>query len=175
MDQGLLSSLGKTMEIGAGMDTGILPGTSDLAVSLALTTSQLVPLGKNGQLIKNASAERKQRRYKRRERDNGDDNPKKKPALRTESSGNDNDSNELEFNPERLMALEILFKEKSGQFSGLAERELAKIAFGSNANTVTTETPPRQSERRREGNNAVMSGSSDSDYDSEAIAAPFSA
>lgn len=175
MDQGLLSSLGKTMEIGAGMDTGILPCTSDLAVSLALTTSQLVPLGKNGQLIKNASAERKQRRYKRRERDNGDDNPKKKPALRTESSGNDNDSTELEFNPERLMALEILFKEKSGQFSGLAERELAKIAFGSNANTVTTETPPRQPERRREGNNAVMSGSSDSDYDSETIAAPLSA
>lgn len=125
-DQGLLLSLRKVMEIGCGMDTGVIGGTSTAADVLQLSTSQL------GNLIKASSAEGAVRRKSERERnlranDQGQEVNASKGSKRTKE---DSASSASDFNPERLMALEILVKNPNGAFNKRTEAALAKIAFG---------------------------------------------
>lgn len=95
LDQGLLCSLGKVLEHGCGRDTGILPGTSTATEKLGLATTNLVPEGKNGQLISAASAEKKKRRHFQRERRA----TKEKEAKRTKPNEASPNDLAVEFNP----------------------------------------------------------------------------
>ena len=124
-DQGLLQSLGKVMEAGSGMDTGVLAGTSAAADALQLSTTQL------GRAIKDSSAERKARRKRERERKlqlETDDSQSANKPKRAKEDAVTND-----FNPERIMALEILVKNPNGAFYKRAEMALAEMAFGKGA------------------------------------------
>jgi len=107
LEQGLLSSLGKAMEFGTGRDTGVLVGTSAAAEALGLTTN-LVAEGKNGQLIKDSSAERKRRRHQQREGENneGQELSKKRKATHEMLSVTETGFTQAseDFNPQRMMA-----------------------------------------------------------------------
>lgn len=114
------------MEIGCGMDTGVIGGTSTAADVLQLSTSQL------GNPIKASSAERAARRKRERERnlranDQGQEVNASKGSKRTKEYSA---SSASDFNPERLMALGILVKNPNGAFYKRAEAALAKTAFG---------------------------------------------